>query len=199
MKAAKHLCDYAGELYKVLHQACITYAVEYQAIAQLLIRIYDFGDPLFVFGNGGSAAVANHSVCDHVKGIREWNKNKLRTPLSNIRSLCSDIELITAIANDHSYDQIFAQQLRYYSPHQLGVVVALSVSGSSPNVVEGLKTARELGHKTIAFVGKNGGAIKSQNLADYIIHFECDNFGIVEDCFSTVMHSLAQYYASEGI
>ena len=198
--ATAHLRRYSDEVSRVIQLACDNYATNYQAAARLLARTYRASAPVFVFGNGGSAAVANHFVCDHVKGITKRLMVLSRPFSQKVKSLCSDIELITAIANDISYDKIFSEQLYYdRGIPELGVAIAMSVSGSSRNIIEGLLSAREIGHETIALVGKDGGVVKQDGLSDYVIHFESDNYGVVEDCFSIVMHSLAQCYVEEGV
>jgi phosphoheptose isomerase len=145
--------------------------------------------PIFVFGNGGSAGIANHWVCDMAKGITE------DTHLScNITSLSSNIELITAIANDIGYEYCFERQLKYHlqNSNKSGVAVAISSSGNSKNILNGLSAAKKLNLKTIALVGFNGGVVNNLNLADIIIHVKNNNYGIVEDTHMFILHYIAQ-------
>jgi D-sedoheptulose 7-phosphate isomerase len=147
--------------------------------------------PIYVFGNGGSAALSEHFSCDHTKGVRH------DTPLhSNIISLASNMALITAIANDYSYDEIFSKQLEAF-PNNRGLAIAISASGSSKNIVKGLRTAGQKGLETMAFVGFDGGHVVDYELADYIVHVPSDNYGIVEDCHQILMHSIAQAIRSK--
>jgi phosphoheptose isomerase len=147
------------------------------------------GISVYVCGNGGSAAVAEHLSCDFNKGI------STDTSLNpSIISLVSNMSLISAIANDIGYDEIFSKQLEYIKQRIEGeVFLAISSSGNSPNIIKGLKKAKEMNMTTVAFVGFDGGQVVKDDLADYIIHVKSDNYGVVEDCHSIIMHSIAQY------
>jgi phosphoheptose isomerase len=138
--------------------------------------------PIYVFGNGGSASLSEHFSCDHTKGVRHDTELK-----SNIISLASNMALITAIANDYSYDEIFSKQIETF-PNNRGLAIAISASGSSKNVVKGLRTAGEKGLETMAFVGFDGGYIMDYEMADYVVYVPSDNYGIVEDCHQILMH-----------
>lgn len=144
--------------------------------------------PVYVFGNGGSASLSQHFSCDHTKGVHHDTDLK-----SNVVSLSSNMALITAIANDYSYDDIFTKQIQYHK--QSGIVIAISASGNSPNIVKALQEARGQ-HITVAFVGFDGGSVVKENLADIIIHVKNDNYGVVEDCHQILMHVLAQHIRS---
>jgi phosphoheptose isomerase len=158
---------------------------EFDRAAAILTDGYLRGAKVFTCGNGGSAAIANHLVCDHTKGIR--TKTDL---LPRVGSLSNNVELLTAIANDLTYDDVFAFQLQSQaSPGD--VLVAISSSGRSANIVRALTWARDNGLRTIAITGFEGGGAKI--LADVAIHFECTNYGIVEDLHQSVMHALAQF------
>jgi phosphoheptose isomerase len=153
--------------------------------ADILIDAYTRGANVFTCGNGGSATIANHLVCDHVKGIR--NATDL-TP--RVISLSSNVELITAIANDLTYQDIFTYQLE--SRAQPGdVLFVVSSSGRSPNIVRALTWAREHDVRTIAMTGFDGG--DARKIADVTVHADCENYGIVEDLHQALMHALAQY------
>jgi len=142
--------------------------------------------PIYVFGNGGSAALSEHFSCDHTKGVRH------DTPLhSNIISLASNMALITAIANDYSYDEIFSKQIEAF-PNNRGLAIAISASGNSKNIVKGLRTAGQKGLETMAFVGFDGGYVMDYEMADYVVYVPSHNYGIVEDCHQILMHSIAQ-------
>jgi D-sedoheptulose 7-phosphate isomerase len=147
--------------------------------------------PIYVFGNGGSASLSEHFSCDHTKGVR--HDTELR---SNIISLASNMALITAIANDYSYDEIFSKQIEAF-PNNRGLAIAISASGSSKNVVKGLRTAGQKGLETMAFVGFDGGYIMDYEMADYVVHVPSDNYGIVEDSHQILMHSISQAIRSK--
>lgn len=147
--------------------------------------------PIYVFGNGGSASLSEHFSCDHTKGVRH------DTPLhSNIISLASNMALITAIANDYSYDDIFSKQIEAF-PDNNGLAIAISASGSSKNIVKALRTAKDKGIQTMAFVGFDGGYVMDYEMADFTVHVPSDNYGIVEDCHQIIMHSIAQTIRSK--
>jgi phosphoheptose isomerase len=153
--------------------------------AGVLLEAYLSGARMFSCGNGGSASIANHMQCDHVKGIRT------ATSLSpQVLSLSTNVELLTAIANDTGYENVFVYQLQSQSAPG-DVLVAVSSSGGSPNIIRALTWAREAGLRTIAITGFDGGAARSA--AEVSIHVDCTNYGIVEDLHQAIMHALAQY------
>lgn len=163
----------------------------YNEFVGTLETAYYHGIPVYVMGNGGSAAIADHFLCDHMKGV--YSDSDQHRP--RIKSLCSDTALITAIANDISYDEIFSKQLEYeaYSVAESAVVVAMSVSGSSPNIVKAMRVAGELRYRRFALLGGNGGDVKKLGLYETVVQFPVSNYGVVEDCFSITMHAAAQY------
>jgi len=105
-------------------------------------------------------------------------------------SLSSNVELITAIANDLAYENIFSYQLQSQSSAG-DVLIAISSSGSSPNIVRALTWARDHDLRTIALTGFTGGA--AVDIADVAIHVPGGNYGVVEDLHQAIMHALAQY------
>jgi phosphoheptose isomerase len=160
-------------------------AAAVEAAATLLLGAYSGGNLVFSCGNGGSAAISNHLQCDHLKGIRTATDIAPR-----VVSLSSNIELLTAIANDLGYPEVFSYQLE--SQATAGdVLIAVSSSGRSPNIVRALSWAREHGLRSVALTGFDGG--EARRLADISIHVDAANYGIVEDVHQTVMHALAQY------
>jgi D-sedoheptulose 7-phosphate isomerase len=140
---------------------------------------------IFSCGNGGSASIANHLACDCLKGVR--NGSTLRP---KVHSLAANIELLTAIANDFGVDDLFEYQLSSLA-EEGDVLIAISSSGASPNIIKTLKTAKEMGLATIAMTGFAGGA--TSNVADVSLYISAHNYGVVEDCHQSLMHILAQY------
>ena len=143
------------------------------------------GGTVWIAGNGGSAGIANHTVCDvskgtHVPGV---------TPCRMI-SLAANVPMMTALANDISYDDVFSEQLKYYLTERDALLV-VSSSGNSPNVVKACEYAKSQGVPTIAFVGFKGG--KLSEIADTVAHIAVDNYGIVEDIHQSLIHVLTQY------
>lgn len=140
---------------------------------------------IFSCGNGGSAAISNHLVCDCMKGIRSngWLKPK-------VNSLSSAIELITAIVNDIGSEEMFSFQLTSMASEG-DVLIAISSSGTSPNIVKAMRTAREMKVATIAMTGFSGG--DTARLADVSLHVDTQNYGLIEDVHQSLMHILAQH------
>ena len=149
------------------------------------------GNMIFSCGNGGSAAIANHLVCDCMKGVRTGS-----TLHPRVHSLSSTIETITAIGNDIGYDEIFAYQLE--SLGQAGdVLITISSSGDSPNIVNAIATAANMNIATIAMTGFSGG--RSSKGADINLHVDAHNYGIVEDIHQSIMHILAQHLRHKNL
>lgn len=140
---------------------------------------------LYIFGNGGSAAIANHWVCDFTKGI---NEDTIRA--ATAVSLSCNVPLITAIANDIGYEYIFSKQLEYLHPTPADCVFAVSSSGNSKNIVYGLEKAKKLGLRTVALTGFHGG--KASAIADVSVHVPAHNYGIVEDMHMMILHTISQ-------
>lgn len=173
---------YAGELTAAFNTIDMA---ELAKAADLLNDAYERGSAVFACGNGGSASIANHLQCDHVKGVRNG------TGLTNrVFSLSTNVELFSAIANDLGYDIVFEYQLQ--SLARAGdVLIVISSSGRSPNVVRALEWANEHGLHSVALTGFGGGPAKE--LASVSIHVRSDNYGIIEDAHQACMHLLAQY------
>jgi phosphoheptose isomerase len=157
----------------------------FHSAAAILIEAYARRAGVFSCGNGGSAAIANHLQCDHLKGVRTTTDLAPR-----VVSLSASIELLTAIANDLAYEDVFAYQLQSQSGPG-DVLIAVSSSGRSPNIVRALDWARDHGLRTIALTGFDGGDAKA--LAEVCIHVDGANYGVVEDVHQAIMHALAQY------
>jgi phosphoheptose isomerase len=153
--------------------------------AAILLEAYTRGATVFSCGNGGSASIANHLQCDHVKNVR---KSTDLTP--RVMSLSNNIEILTAIANDLAYEEIFTYQLEAQSKPG-DVLMAVSSSGRSPNIVRALAWARDHGLRTIALTGFSGG--DARTIAEAAVHVNGTNYGVVEDLHQAIMHALAQY------
>ena len=155
-----------------------------QKVLELLEHAYKKRIPVFVCGNGGSLTMSDHFHCDHAKGT---HYDALLRP--KIEPLTSG-SILTAIANDIGYEDVFSFQLSMKGSAG-DILVAISASGNSPNIVNAIKKAKELNMETIAFVGFDGG--KAAYLADYVLHVDENNYGIIEDCHQALMHILAQH------
>ena len=182
LSAASYLAGYVDES---LWAATSIDPAALDRAAAVLLEAYTGGAEVFSCGNGGSAAIANHLQCDHMKGIR------LATDLTpRVVSLSANVELLTAIANDLAYEDVFVYQLQSQSKPG-DVLIAISSSGRSPNIVRALTWAREHGLRTIALTGFDGGDARA--VAEVTIHVDGANYGIVEDLHQAIMHGLAQY------
>jgi len=179
--AARYTAAYFDQLSitaKTLNMAHMDLATE------ILSSAYKNRKIVYACGNGGSAAISNHLHCDHIKGIQTDTDIKPR-----VVSLSSTIETLTAIANDISYDDVFLYQLRSFA--EAGdILITISSSGDSENVVKAAKWAKDNGVKVIALTGFSGG--RTAELADVNLHINGDNYGIIEDIHQSLMHILAQ-------
>ena len=153
--------------------------------SKLILDVIKKGKTIYVCGNGGSAAIANHYVCDFIKYFRQRSKFSPK-----IVSLSNSIETITAIANDMNYKYIFKYQLE--SLYKKGdILLIVSSSGNSENVKEVLKFANKKKIKTIGFSGFKGGYLnKNSNIS---LHVKAMNYGISEDSHHVLMHIILQY------
>jgi len=180
--AASYFDAYAEELSRAANSI---EPAAFEDAAAILAEAYLRGARMFSCGNGGSASIANHIQCDHTKGIRT------ATDLSPyVFSLSTNVELLTAIANDTCYENIFVYQLQSQSEPG-DVLLAVSSSGRSPNIIRALTWARDQGLRTIAVTGFDGGAARA--VAEVSVHVDCANYGIVEDLHQAIMHALAQF------
>lgn len=178
--------DFATAYFEQYRQAAASVDPEaLRKAGDMIGAVIDEGRTIYSCGNGGSAAIANHLVCDCLKGIRAGTDIRPR-----VCSLSTTVELITAIANDFSYDEVFSYQLDTLGqPGDL--LIAISSSGQSPNIVKALELAKTKGLRTLAMTGFSGGA--SAGIADVSLHVQAENYGVVEDVHQSFMHLLAQY------
>ena len=138
---------------------------------------------IFVFGNGGSAANASHFVTDLGKGASDKISRRFRC-----MSINDNTPWMTALGNDYAYDQVFAKQLSNFA-RAGDVVLAMSVSGNSPNLVKAFEWANEHQLKTVALVGAKRG--KLADIANHTIVIDSEHYGRVEDAHMTICHLLA--------
>ena len=150
-----------------------------------LVKAIKNQNTIYVCGNGGSAAIANHYICDFLKFFRDRTIYKPR-----IFSLSNNIETITAIANDIDYKQIFRYQAESLCKKN-DVIIIISSSGNSQNIKELLKFTKSKKIKTIGFSGFQGGFLKKNSSIS--IHVDAKNYGLSEDSHHVLMHVLLQY------
>lgn len=151
-------------------------------ITGTLLSAYEENRTVFLFGNGGSAALASHAACDLGKGTAMEARRRFR-----VLALTDNIPVITAWANDVSYDDIFAEQLRNFVQKD-DVALAISGSGNSRNVLNGLRVAREAGAYTIGLTGFQGGRMKE--LCDLCLVVPSNNMQFIEDLHLSISHCI---------
>jgi D-sedoheptulose 7-phosphate isomerase len=151
------------------------------------------GRQMFVMGNGGSAATASHVACDLARAGRP--RDGAARPGLRVLSLTDNLARVSAIANDHGYDRIFVDQLDgAVAPGDL--VVGISASGNSANVVRAFELAAKRGARTLALVGFDGGRLMA--IADCAIHVQSREYGPVEDIHLVLNHLFAGYLATRS-
>lgn len=154
------------------------------ALADALERCWADDRQVFLCGNGGSAANAVHLANDFLYGIDKPRGHGLR-----VTALAANPAVLTCLANDIAYSEVYAQQLAALA-RRGDVLIALSGSGNSPNIVRALEKARELGVVSFAILGFSGG--KSLALADHPIHFRVDDMQVAEDLQMMTGHMVMQ-------
>jgi D-sedoheptulose 7-phosphate isomerase len=174
---------YFGELKAVLDAVPLERIDE---IGATLYEAYRHDKQVFVVGNGGSASTASHMACDLAKNTMTGSRPRFR-----VMSLTDNVALMSALANDDGYDQVFKEQL--VNLIRTGdVLVVLSGSGNSPNVLEAMRYARARSATVIAFLGFDGGA--ARGLADHVIVAPTEDYGLIEDVHLILNHALTSYF-----
>ena len=157
-----------------------------EAVGDILYLAYRHDKQLFIVGNGGSAATASHMAADLAKNTIAPTRPRFR-----VMSLNDNIPLVTALANDLGYDRVFSEQLvNLVRPGD--VLLVISGSGNSPNVVHALRYARERGATTVAFLGIDGG--QALALADEYVLVPDNDYGRIEDVHLILNHALTAYF-----
>jgi D-sedoheptulose 7-phosphate isomerase len=147
---------------------------------------------IFVCGNGGSASTASHFVCDMVKGASFQRDLRFR-----IMALTDSLPTLTAYSNDVSYECVFVEQLKNFAQPQ-DVVIAISGSGNSPNVLRAIEYGNSIGCTTIALTGRDGG--KLGPLAKLHVNVRNPHMGRIEDVHMIVMHMVSYFFMeTEGV
>lgn len=175
------ILDYVGRLNRVLDTLDVA-AIE-QAV-QAIIAAYDQERTVFICGNGGSATTATHMTADLGKNSAVPGKKRLR-----VIGLADNMSWFSALANDLGYENVFVEQItNFLQPGDL--LIAISASGNSPNVVNAAQYARDNGGKVVALVGFKGGKLK--DLADVAVHIGISDYGVVEDCHLMLDHMFVE-------
>jgi D-sedoheptulose 7-phosphate isomerase len=153
-----------------------------EEVAATLVQAYESERTIYLFGNGGSAALASHMACDLGKGTVNGSKKRFRA-----MSLTSNEAMMTAWANDSNYHDVFAEQLaNFVAPGD--VAFAISCSGNSANVLNALRVARQARATTVGLAGFQGGKMKE--LCDQCLIVPSDNMQIIEDLHLCAAHAV---------
>jgi D-sedoheptulose 7-phosphate isomerase len=153
-------------------------------VLNVLADAYQTGKKIIIFGNGGSASTASHLASDFNKGISLGKSKRFK-----VISLCDNIPVIMAISNDQSYDDIFLIQIQNFLEPQ-DVVIGISGSGNSLNVLKAIEYANEQGATTIGFTGYDGGKLKE--VANHSLDANIDDMQISEDIHIIFNHMMMQ-------
>lgn len=138
---------------------------------------------IWIMGNGGSAATASHFVCDFSKGLSERVIGKK----FNLRCLCDNLPIMTAIANDIGYEDVFFFQLRELLSSE-DLVIAISGSGNSKNVIKAVEYAKHVGTPVIGITGYSGGQLRE--ISDISLHVPVDDMQVTEDLHMMFDHMM---------
>jgi D-sedoheptulose 7-phosphate isomerase len=171
------------ELQKILNDTFLMSSGSVEQAAELIIAAYREKHGVFLFGNGGSAADAQHMA-----GELNGRFLKERSPLK-AQALVGDAATVSCIANDYGYEQIFARQL-VANAQEGDIAFGFSTSGNSRNVVEAFKAAKSMGVKTIAITGRNGGALKE--VSDVLIEIPSDSTPHIQETGMMIYHCLCE-------
>lgn len=158
-----------------------------QILSDKLSRVWQEGRSVWICGNGGSAANAIHWANDFLYPVAKKSQRGLK-----FHALSANPSVLTCLGNDIGYDQVFARQLTTYATKS-DILITLSGSGNSPNILEALKTASRLGVRSFAIVGFDGG--EAMKLADFSIHIKQNDMQIAEDIQMAICHYLLQKLA----
>jgi D-sedoheptulose 7-phosphate isomerase len=183
MKLKTHVRDYLGRLITTLNEIP-TEPVE--RLGDLLYRAYADGKQVFTLGNGGSASTASHMAADLSKNTIGPNMRRFR-----IMSLNDNMSLVSALSNDLGYENVFAEQLQNLI-HPGDVLIAISGSGNSPNVLKAIEYAQSRSAEVAALLGFDGG--KAIELADLSVLVDSHDYGVVEDAHLIINHILVEYF-----
>lgn len=185
-KPYRDAAAYSADYFSSLSEAAAAIETQgFEHAAALISAAIQSDRTIYACGNGGSAAISNHLLCDFAKGIQTDTEMRPK-----IVSLSAHVELITAIGNDIAFDDIYLFQLRT-AARRGDVLLAISSSGDSENIVRAIEWAKVNDVRTVSLTGFDGG--RCRGLADANIHVPAHNYGVVEDLHQSAMHILAQY------
>jgi D-sedoheptulose 7-phosphate isomerase len=153
-------------------------------LVKVLLKAREEEKSIFIFGNGGSGATASHVTGDFLKGISYGLDKRFR-----IQCLNDNVSGMMAISNDLTYEEVFIEQLKVFL-HKDDIVIGISGSGNSANVVKAFEFAHSKGAYTVAFCGYKGGKVK--DIADLVIHAPINDMEVTEDIHIIIFHAIKQ-------
>jgi len=165
--------------------------VQFEKIIAILNKAYRNDKQVFIAGNGGSAGTANHFVCDFGKNAVPFKGTGPGKRRFRIISVSDNIEKITALGNDIAFEEVYRQQLINLM-RERDVLIVISASGNSPNIVRACEYAREMKSDIIVLAGFNGGKIR--DFADAAIVVPLESYEQIEDIHLVVCHMIVYYY-----
>jgi len=181
-KLSDFFYDYKYHIYKNLGKVS---QINFERIVNLVEKKIISNSNIFLCGNGGSAAIANHYICDFLKILRTGTNFKPK-----FFSLISNIDLISAISNDLSYSEVFKYQLESLAKRD-DLVIFISSSGNSPNIKKALDYCKKKRISSIGFCGFDGGYLKKY--CTISLHVNINNYGVVEDIHHILMHIMLHF------
>jgi D-sedoheptulose 7-phosphate isomerase len=187
-----YLRSYVAETRAAIEAPYLLEAI--RRIVPLFLRAREEDRTIFFFGNGGSASTASHFVVDIAKGTRPSLQPGAPTKRFRCLALNDNVPSVMAWANDTDYSRVFSEQLRGLAVRG-DVVVAISGSGNSPNVIEAVRAARDMGLSTIGLTGIGGGKLKE--LVDVPLVVPSDSMQHTEDVHLLVLHFLMAFLRDE--
>lgn len=178
-------CDYVQKLISEIDTASV------KGVVDSLLEAREQDKTIYFAGNGGSAATASHFAQDMSEIGRKIQGKGFRT-----QSINDNVSALTALSNDYGYDHVFSMQIQYhFNPGD--VLMVISASGNSPNIIKAVELAKEKGGKTIALVGFDGGRLAQ--ICDQVIHIKSKKgeYGPVEDLHLILNHMIVSYLMME--
>lgn len=180
--------DYKDHIYENLEKVP---QINFKKIVNLVEKKIISNSSIFLCGNGGSAAIANHYICDFLKVLRTGTNFKPK-----FFSLISNIDLISAISNDLNYSEVFKYQLESLAKKN-DLVIFISSSGNSSNIKKALDYCKKKRISSIGFCGFDGGYLKKY--CTIHLHVNIKNYGVVEDIHQILMHIMVQFLRQKYI
>jgi D-sedoheptulose 7-phosphate isomerase len=181
-----------ADAYPQVYKSALLRAIEaidldkVEQVIEILRQARECRRRIFVCGNGGSASTASHFACDMVKGASYGRPSRFR-----IMALTDSLPTITAYSNDAGYECVFVEQLKNFAEPE-DVVMAISGSGNSPNVIQALEYGNSIGCRTIALTGRDGGELG--RIAQLNLQVAHQHMGRIEDAHMIVTHMICYYF-----